>query len=465
MSDVNQCPPVEQSQALLREAWDSFMADLQLARDAIDQRQYCPPQADDRTLAEGYRYLSGFMHSAVERAFHEDVDFPAFRNGISVYNKSTIDNADAIYFYAPIDGRQYYRVQAQLADNRHWRGQARANTGALAPQYLIFEVHSGPMAGDTGDLRELAPGSRTGFGSLDSSSLLVGENGELELLLGPEKPQGYNGNFICTRKPPSSRAPAGTARYADYISGRQLFYDWSREEAAQLTITALHTEGRQPAPLDSGRAARQLQKMGAIVRGQMHFWLAFYDRILNSQGRHQEEGRYFMPVNGYNRPNAASGDTGGGMSTNIYAGGIFDLADDEALYIEARYSGEPVYSSLHLSNLWGESPDYANHQSSLNGFQMFIGADGVQRWVVAHRDPGLPNWVDTTGLRRGYLSNRWAYTTLPDEENWPTITARKLPFAEVASCFPADTPRVTAAQRRSAIAERQRHVQRRYRVF
>ncbi len=464
MTAVNQHSRNQQSRELLREAWDDFIDNIQSARDAIDQSEYYPPDGDDRTLAEGYRYLAGFMHSAVERAFHDDANFPAFRNAISVYNKSTIDNADAIYFYAAIDGRQYYRVQAKLADAQHWRGQERASSGALAPQYLIFELHSGPMAGDTGDLGELTPGRRTGFGSLDSSVLQLGDDGQLELLIGPERPAGYSGNFICSRKPPRASDPDGDDRYADFISGRQLFYDWSREEAAQLTITALHSGGRQPAPLDSVRAARQLRKMGAIVRGQMHFWLAFYDRILNSRGRHQE-GRYAMPVNGYNRPNAASGDTGGGMSTNIYAGGIFDLGENDALYIEARYSGEPVYTSLHLSNLWGESPDYANHQSSLNGFQMAMGADGVQRWVVAHRDPGVPNWIDTTGLRRGYLSNRWAYPELPDEDQWPTISARKVAFSDIPGCFPADTPSVTPAERRTAIAERQSHVQRRFRVF
>lgn len=449
----------------LRRAWDEMIAELQNARAAIDHADYLPADIDERVVAEGYRYLSGFIHSAVERAFHDDVDFPAFRNGISVYNKSTIDNADAIYFYAPIDGRRYYRVSAQLPDWRHWRGEARAEAGALAPQYLIFEVHGGPIAGDTGDLRELQAGGRTGFGSLDTSRLQVDDKGCLELLLGPEKPADYQGNFICTRKPPRRGDPSGEERYADYISGRQLFYDWQREEAIPLNICALHSEGRSPAALNTERAAQQLQKMGSIVKGQMHFWLAFYDRVLNSNGRHAQDGRYFMPVNAYNRPNAASGDTGGGMNTNIYAGGVFDLKEDEALYIEARYTGEPVYTSLHLGNLWGESPDYANHQSSLNAFQMDMAEDGVQRWVVAHSDPGLPNWIDTTGLRRGYLSNRWAYTELPSEDQWPRIWAKKVPLADVAACFPADTPRVTPAQRREAIAIRQRHVQRRFRVF
>ena len=212
------------------------------------------------------------------------------------------------------------------------------------------------------------------------------------------------------------KAPEKGERYATVISGRQLFYDWERDEPLFLSIRCLDTEGTHPPALNSAHTAKQLHKLGGIVRGQMHFWLAFYDRILNCNGTHQGEGRYFMPVNGYNQPNAASGDTGGGMSTNIYAGGIYDLAEDEALYIEARFHGEPVYTGMHLGNLWGESPDYANHQSSLNAFQMHMGADGVQRWVVVHRDPGVPNWVDTTGLPRGYLSHRWAYSVLPPQD-------------------------------------------------
>ncbi|TXS94117.1 hypothetical protein FV139_10960 [Parahaliea maris] len=449
----------------LHAAWEQMLTGLQAARDVIDDPACFPPPPSDRNLAEGYRYLAGFMHHAIERSFFEDPDYPAFRNALSVYNKSTIDNADAIYFYAAIDGRKRYRVHAALPDHRHWRGEPRAARGPLAPQYLIFETQNGQLAGDTGDLRELMPGSRTGFGTLDTSQLLVGENGELEILLGPELPAGYQGNFICTRKPPASKDPGGGDRYATYISGRQLFYDWEREEAVPLTITCLDTEGEHPPALDPARAAASLTKLGDVVQGQMRFWLAFYDRVLNCNGTHEGDGRYFMPVNSYNSPNAASGDTGGGMSTNIYAGGIFDLAEDEALYIEARYHGEPVYTGMHLGNLWGESPDYANHQSSLNGFQMHMGEGGVQRWVVAHRDPGVPNWVDTTGLPRGYLSHRWAYSTLPPEDQWPTISARVVKLSGVRDCFPTDTPEVSPAQRRAAIALRQRHVQRRFRVF
>ena len=32
---------------------------------------------------------------------------------------------------------------------------------------------------------------------------------------GPERPDGYEGHFICTRKPPSKRNPVASDRYAD----------------------------------------------------------------------------------------------------------------------------------------------------------------------------------------------------------------------------------------------------------
>ena len=466
MTTIDTDTDTKEAQASLRDAFDDLIGELQAARDTIDDPKYFPPDPTNRNLAEGYRYLAGFVHHGIERSFHEDPDFPAFRNALSMFNKSTIENSDAIYFYSPIDGSKTYRVTGRVEDARHWRGEPRLKNVPVAPQYLIFETATAPMAGDTGDLSELVPGYRTGFGTLDSSSLNVAEDGSFEIILGPVKPDGYDGHFICTRKAPSRRDPEGGDRFADYVSGRQLFYDWDNEEPGHLSIECLDTAGGHPPALTAEKAALKLRRMGGIIRGQMRFWLEFYDVVLNCNQTHPHDGRpYFMPINAYNTPNGASSDTGGGMSTNVYAGGIYELGEDEAFYIEATFTGDPVYSSIHLSNMWGESPDYANHQSSLNLHQMHMGEDGVQRWVVAHRDPGVKNWVDTTGLPKGYLSHRWAYSELPDKEDWPTISGRVISFDEIQKVFPEDQPRVTPEERREEIRIRQRHVQKRFRVF
>jgi hypothetical protein len=184
----------------LRAAWDDLIRELERARDAIDQPELMPAPASDRNLAEGYRYLAGFVHSAIERAFHGDPRFPFFRNALSIVNKATIDNADAIYFMTRIDGRETHTIRGRVGDTRHWRGAAPAPTGRKAPQYLIFELTDGPIAGDTGSLAELRPGVKTQTGRLDSSEIEVESDGSFEILLAPERPAGHTGNYLCSHK-------------------------------------------------------------------------------------------------------------------------------------------------------------------------------------------------------------------------------------------------------------------------
>jgi hypothetical protein len=447
-----------------------MIADFERARDAIDQPELMPAPDNDRNLAEGYRYLLGYVHSAVERAFHGDVEHPFIRHALQLVNKATIDNADAIYFQARIDGRKKYLVRGQAADRRHWRGETPAESGRKAPQYLIFEASQGPLAGDTGSLAELRPGIKVNTGKLDSTEIEVDADGRFEILLAPTRPDDYRGNFIATHRESSRPDPTGvvegTDRYADYLSGRQLFYDWAREDAVALTIESLDHSGESPAPYTPAQAAEELKQAGSLVRGQMHFWNEFYTVLLETYGKRDgSDGERFMPRNKFNEPNAAARETGGGQSTNIYAGGVYELEDDEALIVESRIKIAPEYIGFHLSNLWGESHDFANHQSSLNGSQMEVDEDGVLRWVVAHRDPGVPNWVDTTGHREGFLVPRWAYSTTPPKEDWPSVLAKKVSFAEIRNHLPAGVREVDPSERRERIRERQLHLQRRYRVF
>ncbi len=447
----------------LRAAFDALIDDLRGARDAIDQPERMPPPATERGLAEGYRYLAGFLHSAIERAFFEEPDFPVFRNALSVVNRATIDNSDATYFYAPVDGSASTLVRGHVHDHRHWRGESPAATGPRAPLYVIFEATSGDMTGDTGDLRELQPGRKARTGVLDSTELEVQENGELAILLAPERPAGYTGNFICTAK---RGRDASDVRYANYLSGRQLFGDWANEEAIHLEAEQIGREGDAPAVANPEAVAAQLRRCGALVRGQMEFWNAFWTILMGTYGERPGTlpGLGF-PRNAFNRVNAASGATGGSMSTNLYAGGVFELAPDEALIVETRAKAPPLYFGFQLANLWGESVDYTHRLGSLNGEQCEVDADGATRLVVAHRDPGVPNWLDTSGLREGFLTPRWAYATPPDESEWPEIDARVVPVDEVRAHLPKETRRVGQEERRETIRARRRHVERRFRSF
>jgi hypothetical protein len=449
----------------LRAAWDELIARLEAARNAIDDPQLYPPPPTERTLAEGYRYLLGYLYGAIGRAL-DDPYFPTFRRAIEPLDKATIDNADAVYLYAPIDGDESYVIRGRAADTRHWRGEPPLASGRKAPQYVIFETPSA-YAGDSGSLAELRPGSRANGGELDSSMLEVAPDGGFEILLAPRRPDGHRRNFLATKATRRTKRPDGSTETVEHTSRfvvlRELFHDWEHEDLLDLEIVRLGSEGMHPAPLDPARAAAQMQRIGEIVQNQMCFWNEFYTVLLETHGDTNGDGKRFMPLNDLNAPNAASLATGGGQSTNVYAGGVYDLGPDEALVIEERVPVQPAYSGFHLSNFWGESLDFANHQSSLNHFQVEVDPDGVRRLVVAHRDPGIPNWVDTTGLPAGFLTFRWTYSVLP--EQMPQTRVMKVRFDDIRAHLPAGTRTVSAAERRERIRIRQAHVQRRYRQY
>ncbi len=453
----------------LRAAWDDLIASLERARDAIDDPELMPPPATPRNLAEGYRYLMGFVHHGIERAFHEDVAHPAFRNALSIFNRSTIDNADAIYFYAAIDGRRAYRIRGRTGDTRAWRGEEPAPGGSKAPHSLIFECSYGVMAGDSGSLRELAPGVKTQTGRLDSSEIQVEPDGSFEILLAPERPGGHDGNFIATHKTVSRPHPfdpeVPNERFAMYASGRQLFNDWEHEEAIHLAIEPVG-DADPYLPYDPERAAAELRRCGELVRRQIGFWNAFWTIPMATYGpREGSIPGIGFTRNAFNQINAASGATGGGQSTNLYAGGVYELEPGEAIIIENEIKRPPQYIGFQLGNLWGESIEYAHATGSLNGHQSEVDADGVIRLVVAHEDPGVPNWLDTTGHREGFLTPRWTYSETPPPDEWPSIRMKKVPLAELRQHLPPETRVVTPEERREQIRIRAEHVQRRFRSF
>jgi len=449
----------------LRAAWDAFLASLNEARDSIDDPRRWPPPATPRSLAEGYRYVLGFLYGSLSRSLGPTAEFPYFLRVIQPLNRSTIDNADATYLAAPIDGRYSYTIRGRAGDTSAWRGGVAPAGRRKAPHYVIFQTPSG-YSGDSGSIAELAPGTRANLDVLDSSDLQVDQDGRFEILLGPVKPDGYTGNFMCTKgvKTRKNREGQDVSReyVAEFVMLRELFCDWENEDLLELFIYRNDRLGEPMPAYTPELAAKQIEETGLFTRNQVHFWNEFYAVTLEAYGGKDGAPSRMMPRNAFNKPNAASLATAGGMTTNIYSGGIYELGADEALIVELHQPVEPQYIGFHLGNLWGESLDFGNCQSSLNGFQAHRDPDNVLRYVIAHRDPGIANWLDTTGHREGFMAVRWAYSHKP-KDNWPWATARRVPLADIDQHLPPATARVTPQQRRAAIAVRQEHVQRRYR--
>jgi hypothetical protein len=119
------------------------------------------------------------------------------------------------------------------------------------------------------------------------------------------------------------------------------------------------------------------------------------------------------------------------------------------------------YQGIQLGSMWYISLDYIHHQTSLTADQARIDPDGMLRFVISERDPGVANWLECTGHRRGYVQIRWqrlARDLRPDEGPVVSVVgagdvARRLPFYEQAQATPQDY-RARIAARQAAVAAR-----------
>jgi hypothetical protein len=354
--------------------------------------------ADAATRADGYRYLAMLLRNAFDLAIEDhDPDRPRF-HWLTRRNKIGWDCPDALYGFVAIRDDARYRIRGRR-ESVHFLG--------LQVMESIRSLHNAHA-----DELEIAP------------------DGSFEIAASAT-PQP--GNWL--------PLPPG----ADTIWVRQFFYDWDRESPASLWIDRVDA-GPKAEPsgrLDPGFLARRLDAVASNVEANVDLWL----RVAVAQ-RERQPNEF---------PKEAFGGAAMGAQKHQTAGtACFRLADDEALLIEVL-PPRAKYWSFDLCNFWLESLDYANHQSSLNGHQAVLDADGHFRAVIAHRDPGIPNWLDPVGHREGSMIYRWNLA-----DSLPIPRTRVVRFAELRAHLPAGTPRVDAEARARQIERRREHVRRRF---
>ena len=113
------------------------------------------------------------------------------------------------------------------------------------------------------------------------------------------------------------------------------------------------------------------------------------------------------------------------------------------------------YQGIQLGSMWYVSLDYINHQTSLTADQARIDPDRRLRFVISERDPGVANWLELTGRRRGYVQIRWQRLTRDlTEEDGPRVEV--VPFARIAERLAYyDQAHVSPPEWRERIAARQ----------
>ena len=222
---------------------------------------------------------------------------------------------------------------------------------------------------------------------------------------------------------------------------REVYNDWSARRG-MVAIARADTAGTAPAPLSNELIEKRFAVAGKQLVQRIKTWLQFPQWFYMN-----------IPVNTMVAPRL----TPGGLATQYSSAGHFELSPEEALVITLPVTGAP-YLGFQLRSLWYISLDYINHQTSLNGTQAQADPDDKIRIVVADRDPGVTNWVETLGHRKGFLQFRWQRVSRQlTELDGPTVEL--VDFDAVKSRLPYhESNRISTEDWRARIALRQKQV-------
>ena len=305
----------------------------------------------EQDLVEGYDYLAGSIRASLQLAWAYERDFPYFVQSTGPYTKMGLDNPDTLYFHSYLRDNAEYVVTGR-----------RGSTADLS--FQILDGDYSPVD---------VPGSLTAF---DDRDIHVDGDGRFELRFGPD----------CTGPNAFALAP-GSAM----LIVREVSSDWATERPGTIRIQRADRIGATPLPLARDTLTKRYSVAGKILLSRLRTFIAFPEWFYLK-----------LPVNTLTEPRR----TPGGLATQFSSVGHYDLDDDVAMVVTVPASDAP-YQGIQLGSEWYVSLDYINHQTSLTASQARTDPDGMMRFVISERDPGVTNWLERTGHRRGYVQIRW----------------------------------------------------------
>ena len=391
----------------LRSAWNTFCDRLRGGADTILD-PVRPASGDDH--AEGFRHLLRSLQSAIgsgveggNARYPELAWVHPFKNGQ--------DNPDGLYQAASVDLSNTYRLAGNVGTVCY-----------LGLTLMTFDFGRAPI-------EQLL--------TLNGSALPVDGNGDFEIHFGAgPAPEGATEGTWFELPPKRCK-----------LLVRQFFDDWDSEVPANLRIDCLDA-GPPDSRMDARRIIRHLDTVAEQVVPMTAFWSDFGRRHLESGEVNSFD--HLDPTRGPNLAMGASPQQGYGQNW-------WRVEEDEALLYEVDIPS-CVYWAVQLGDVWYQSLDWVNRQSSLNGHQAQVSGDGVFRAVISHRDPGIANWLDTTGATQGCITYRWNQA-----DSNPVPTLKLIPFADLEGYLDDPWIRISPEQRSDVLQTRRRGALRRFR--
>lgn len=324
-------------------------------------------------LAEAERALAHILYTALDFWLEAKPHRPVFKPYVTPTRKLLGCNPDSVYYFAPIRDDKSYRISGNIG----------------AATFTSFTIERGSDAGHA---------ARGSIAALSDLEMEVNGDGSFEIFVSRERPE--KGNWL-------EIGPG-----ASQITTRH--YHEARQNVAAIPgrVIPIQLEVLDPDPLPpyggDEEVARHLEWVANFVRE--HAAMTFQK---TSPEMAKKLGWVSLETNEFTAPGqwaSAADDQAYGNTHAWYAQGSYRLAPDEALVMTGRFP-DCRFANVVLWNSFMQSYDYVNRQISLNRNQISYEDDGSFRIVIAHEDPGVPNWLSTEGREEGTIYWRYVFPT------------------------------------------------------
>lgn len=306
-------------------------------------------------------------------------------------------NPDNVYRTSRMDGRSKYEITVR-------------KNNPSAPQFSIMLFDSSCGGDDTKQQSIWLDEPISAL--MINDNLKVEPDGSIKITIDSEPANGRPNHL-------QSNADAQVIMY------RESFSDWEAQKPATIAIRRVAGPDT-PEPTESEMAKKAVY---------------FIEQGTKLLARLIYNGLYVLPYNVIGNPWVRGG--GHGMSAN----GKFIFADDEALLVTIDPLGAQ-YFGFSIADPWSVEFEHIGASSTLSNHQSKLNNDGTYTFVISARDPGIHNWLDTTGYHEGTIMIRWQALPANFEGVDRAIRqVKRVKLGDLPNLLPPETDKITPEQR------------------
>ncbi len=350
-------------------AFDQLLAGLADMRNMILE-----DAVNEREASEGMRFVLRTLAMSQDVSGDGYPQAPHFARMDTPRRKIGGDNPNAEYDNVAWDGRSDYKISGNIGSVDH----------------LSFTV-----------LRREPSGRSKSIGYVNERSLGADADGNFALWLSAEKPDA-----------PGVWIKTGSGHGSMLV--RQYIGDRATEQLASYEIEVVGRRHLDPLPPSTDA------EVAAGIRATL-LAVGGIGRLHRSVSPSIAE-----PPNEFKLRN--SDDFGADISSidNLYVIGTYGIGANEALIVEVDPL-EVRYWNFAIENPWHESVDYLQRKTARTHDDVTVDPDGKVRFLIAQSRADHPNYLETAGHSRGFMTFRWVGER---ETKAPLPKLTKLPLAQ-----------------------------------